>query len=138
LFSCDWIPEDLTEDGTNKIENLEVMNKDLDPDDDERWVYKDGTFYENGKMNWDEAMKKVAELGNGWRLPTKEECLYILHPNEQKILNMSKEGDYWTRNEKGPESAYYFVFGFGKYSEFFPNLKHAKHSVRAVRDIKQP
>lgn len=70
LFSCDWIPKDLTGDGSNKIENLEVMNKDL------------------GKMNWDDAMKEVAELGDGWRLPTKEECLKILYPNLSKILNL--------------------------------------------------
>jgi hypothetical protein len=119
LFSCDWIPEDLTEDGTNKIENLEVMNKDL------------------GEMNWDDAMKEVAELGDGWRLPTKEECKYILHPNESKLLNLnSSDGEYWTSSEKGQERAYYFFFGFGKYSEYFLNMKHAKHYVRAVRDIK--
>ena len=126
LFSCDWIPEDLTEDGTNKIENLEVMNKDL------------------GKMNWDDAMKEVAELGDGWRLPTKEECKYILHPNESKLLNLNtSDGKYRTSSEGGNWSwsntttqAYDFRFGMGKYSNYVGCYKHVHNYVRAVRDIK--
>ena len=38
----------------NKIATLEVMTEDL------------------GKMTWYEAKKACADLGGGWRLPTKE------------------------------------------------------------------
>ena len=41
---------------TIKIDNLEVMTEDLE-----------------GRMTWDDAMKACADLGDGWRLPTKEE-----------------------------------------------------------------
>jgi hypothetical protein len=126
FFSCDWIPEDLSEDGSNRIGNLEVMNKDL------------------GEMNWDDAMKEVAELGDGWRLPTKEECLNILEPNESKLLNLkTSKCYYWTSSEGGPYSwttksthAYVFQFGLGKYSHCSANYKHINNYVRAVRDIK--
>ena len=127
FFRCDWIPEDLSEDGSNRIGNLEVMNKDL------------------GKMNWDDAMKEVAELGNGWRLPTKEECLKILYPNQSKILNLKDIEGYWTSDEtvspydtsqENFEYAYYFHFGVPQLASYYKNRKHALHYVRAVRDIK--
>ena len=51
---------------TIKIDNLEVMTEDL------------------GEMNWDDAMKACADLGDGWRLPTKDE-LNILYKNKYKI-----------------------------------------------------
>ena len=35
------------------VGNLEVMTEDL------------------GEMNWEDAMKACADLGDGWRLPTK-------------------------------------------------------------------
>ena len=124
LYSCDWIPEDLTEDGSNKIENLEVMNKDL------------------GNMNWDDAMKEVAELGDGWRLPTKEECLKILYPNLSKILNLKDVDGYWTSEEavspydnNNFDYAYYFHFGVPQLSSYFRNRKDALHYVRAVRSL---
>ena len=44
---------------TVKIENLEIMAEDL------------------GQMEWDEVNQKCAELGNGWRLPTKEELNFL-------------------------------------------------------------
>ncbi len=51
---------------TIKIGNLEVMTEDL------------------GEMNWDDAMKACADLGDGWRLPTKDE-LNLLYENKEKI-----------------------------------------------------
>ena len=51
---------------TIKIDNLEVMKEDL------------------GKMKWDEAKKACENLGDGWRLPTKDE-LNILYKNKDKI-----------------------------------------------------
>ena len=37
-----------------------------------------------GEMNWDDAMKACADLGDGWRLPTKDE-LNLLYENRIKL-----------------------------------------------------
>ena len=52
---------------TVKIENLEIMAEDL------------------GQMEWDEVNQKCAELGDKWRLPTKEELNFLYH----------KQRNYW-------------------------------------------
>ena len=56
---------------TIKIDNLEVMTEDL------------------GYMNWREAQNYCADLGDGWRLPTKDE-LNLLYENKEKIGGMRK------------------------------------------------
>ena len=61
---------------TVKIGNLEVMTEDL------------------GKMNWYDATKACADLGDGWRLPTKDE-LNILYKNKDKIGGFVDES-YWS------------------------------------------
>ena len=53
---------------TVKIENLEIMAEDL------------------GQMEWDEVNQKCAELGDKWRLPTKEEL---------NLLYINKESYWW-------------------------------------------
>ena len=62
---------------TVKIGNLEVQTKDL------------------GEMLWQEAVEACAALGNGWRLPTKEE-LTILHQNKDKIGGFAEGNYYWS------------------------------------------
>ena len=49
-----------------KIGELAIMTEDL------------------GLMNWEDAKKACADLGDGWRLPTKDE-LNILYENKAKI-----------------------------------------------------
>ena len=55
-----------TKDATIKIGELEIMTEDL------------------GQMEWDDAKKACAALGEGWRLPTKNE-LNILFENKDEI-----------------------------------------------------
>ena len=63
---------------TVKIGNLEVMTEHL------------------GEMKWAEAMKVCADLGDGWRLPTKRE-LNILYENKGKIWVYTMPcGDHWS------------------------------------------
>jgi len=66
---------------TIKIENIEVADKDF-PDN----------------MNWEDAQKACAALGNGWRLPTKDE-LTILFKNKDIIGQF--EGQYWSSTTGG-------------------------------------
>jgi hypothetical protein len=49
-------------------------------------------------MNWDDAKKASAKLGNGWRLPTKDE-LNILFKNQDKIDNWTEGEYYWSSTE---------------------------------------
>lgn len=65
---------------TVKIGNLEVMTEDLE-----------------GLMKWDEAVKACADLGDGWRLPTKDE-LNLLYENKEKIGGFASNV-YWSSSE---------------------------------------
>ena len=97
------------------IENLEVYNEDL------------------GEMNFDEATEKVKELGEGWRLPTKEEFEDRLYPNQSRIPNLkAKKNRYWSSTEFGDTAAWGFYFRF---ENAFNDYKNIPYYVRPVRDL---
>ena len=96
---------------TVKIGNLEVMTKDL------------------GEMNWYDAMKACADLGDGWRLPTIEE-LTILHQNKDKIGGFANKY-YWSSKEGGSTNAYGFPFGDGFSYDYGKGYKSYVRAVRA-------
>jgi hypothetical protein len=96
------------------IENLEVYNENL------------------GLLTWDEATQKVKELGEGWRLPTKQEFENILNPNRAKIPNLKDDGAYWSSTEYDYDTAWFFVFSSGYAGSYD---KSNAYYVRAVRDL---
>ena len=71
---------------TKKISDIEIMNRDL------------------GKRNWSDAVRFCNELGDGWRLPSKDE-LDILYKNKKEIGGFADNvrNNYWsnTRDQKG-------------------------------------
>jgi len=96
---------------TIKIGNLEVMTEDLE-----------------GEMEWDDAMKACADLGDGWRLPTKDE-LNTLYQNKDKIGGFANSV-FWSSTEYSTTRAYSFYF----FNGYAPNCyKFTTRSVRAVR-----
>lgn len=99
-----------------KIGNLEVMTEDL------------GEL----TMNWDDAMKACAALGDGWRLPTKDE-LNILYENKDKIGGFGNDDywNYWSSTENDYSSAWLQNFYDGSEPNFgnMPPLGN----VRAIR-----
>ena len=97
---------------TIKIGNLEVMTEDL------------------GEMNWDEAKKACADLGDGWRLPTKDE-LNILYQNKDKIGGFASNY-YWSSTEYDNDGAWIQSFSSGNQ---FVNFKFRLNYVRAVRNF---
>jgi regulator of replication initiation timing len=119
---------------TVKIGNLEVMTKDL------------------GKMEWDDAKRACADLGDGWRLPTRNE-LNILYINKDKIGGFEDYGGwssadienylngpvyttdfgYWSSTEYEEDS--YAVWGrlFSDGDDRDDFLKDTDYFVRAVR-----
>ena len=97
---------------TVKIGNLEVMTEDLE-----------------GKMTWEDAMKACADLGDGWRLPTKDE-LNTLYQNKDKIGGFADYG-YWSSTELDNDYAWLQYFFNGYQSSGYK--KHFGYYVRAVR-----
>jgi len=93
-----------------KIGDLEVMTDDL------------------GEMEWDDAMKACADLGDGWRLPTKDE-LNVLYENKDKIGGFVF-GFYWSSTEDEGNHAWIKVFANGF---TISNGKYNYNYVRAVR-----
>jgi hypothetical protein len=113
---------------TVKIEayNLEVMTEDL------------------GDMNWEEANRAVAALGNGWRLPSKNELKLLFNNQNWVRKDIGRTGVlrnrtyYWTST---PKNNVYVWCQFCRYNNGYDNecnqeaqQKYTDHSVRAIRN----
>ena len=79
-------------------------------------------------MKWNDAKKACADLGSGWRLPTKDE-LSLLYENKDKIGGFA-DNFYWSSTEFGNANAWLQYFDDG-YQNF--NDKNLSGDVRAVR-----
>ena len=77
--------------------------------------------------DWDDAKKACKNLGNGWRLPTKDE-LNLLYENKDKIGGF--ESCYWSSTEIGNGGAWEQSFEDGKQRDF---NEIPLNYVRAVR-----
>ena len=81
-------------------------------------------------LNWDDAKITCEALGDGWRLPSKDE-LKILYENKDKIGGFA-DRVYWSSTEHVSFAwAQYFVNGFQH-----DYIKNDPYYVRAVRTIK--
>ena len=95
---------------TVKVGNLEVMTEDLE------------------EMSWDDAKKACADLGDGWRLPTKDE-LNVLYENKDEIGGFAN-GLYWSYTEGDLGLGWKQFFGKGLLPR---DDKYLGGYVRAVR-----
>jgi hypothetical protein len=86
-----------------------------------------------GKMNWDEAKKACADLGDGWRLPTRLELLLMY--NNQDELGGFADNYYWSSTEIANVLSAWRQDFFSGYQVFYD--KGSTNYVRAVRDIKK-
>ena len=80
----------------------------------------------NDKLKWDDTVAYAKSLGDGWRLPTLEEC-FIMYNN--KVIT---EYVYWSSSELNNNSAWSFDFANGDANG---NYKNGTYFVRAVRSI---
>ena len=103
------------ENSTIKIGNLEVMTKDIG---------------NKVMVEWNSAMKHCEDLGDGWRLPTKEE-LIILYENKDKIGGFAITY-YWSSTDFANVFAWIQGFSFGAQNN---TVKAVTENVRAVRSI---
>ena len=111
LASCETVNVNGREVSTVKIGNLEVMTEDLTP------------------TNWDVAMNVCKNLGDGWRLPTKDE-LNVLYENKDKIGGFSNYF-YWSSTEyANPLAAWGLNFCC---DDQYYDGKNDYNKVRAVR-----
>jgi len=79
-----------------------------------------------GEMTWNNAVKAVKKLGDGWRLPTIEECFMLY--NDRLI----DKATYWSSTEYNATIAYLFTFLHG-YA--YTNFKTFTFPVLVVRDL---
>jgi len=80
------------------------------------------------EMTWYDAKKACTDLGNGWRLPTKDE-LNLLYINKDKIGGFAS--DYcWSSTEFNSSTAWKQYFDNGRQDY---NDETSKSNVRAVR-----
>jgi len=80
------------------------------------------------EMTWDDAKKACADLGSGWRLPTKNE-LNLMYLNKDKIGGFSRSF-YWSSTEIDNDYAWGQNFSKGLQSY---GMKGYGAIVRAVR-----
>ena len=78
------------------------------------------------KLHWNDAVAYTKSLGDGWRLPTIEEC-FIMYNN--KVIT---EGVYWSSSENSSNYAWYFLFTIGN---AIYDSKYDTYFVRAVKSI---
>jgi hypothetical protein len=87
-----------------RIENFEVLLNSIE------------------QMTWEESNEFAKKLGNGWRLPTKEEFV-ILNTNQPTLETSGKislwKGGYWTSTELNESLAWQCSFEFGYYQEYY-------------------
>ena len=81
----------------------------------------------NDKLKWDDAVAYAKSLGDGWRLPTIEEC-FIMYNN--KVIT---EDVYWSSSEDDNNNAWYFNFTNGV--AYYYSNKTITFFVRAVRSL---
>lgn len=83
-----------------------------------------------GEMNWDKAKKACANLGDGWRLPTRDE-LNLIYENKNVVGGFANDY-YWSSTENDNFNAWYQSFLSGNQ---YANPKNATYYVRAVRAL---
>ena len=85
-----------------------------------------------GKHNWEDAKKACENLGNGWRLPTREE-LHLMWINRESIGSFAA-AYYWSSSEGSYSNAWGQLFNDG---DHYLSYKNYAYYVRAVRGVKQ-
>jgi hypothetical protein len=83
-----------------------------------------------GKYTWNYAKIVCAELGDGWRLPTREE-LSLMYLNKNEIGGFAA-AYYWSSSESTSSLAWNQFFNYG--NQYHSN-KNYTYYVRAVRSL---
>jgi len=88
------------------------------------------------KMNWKDAMDSCSSLGDGWRLPTKEELTGMYEFLHMKGKGNFKDRYYWSSSQYTLDYAWHMSFYGGTvYNDYDDSYKNFNALVRAVRDL---
>ncbi|MEP7252933.1 MAG: DUF1566 domain-containing protein [Ginsengibacter sp.] len=90
-----------------------------------------------GKMTWEDAKQACASLGNGWRLPTKNELqtMYrIIGPGADDIGNFANDY-YWSSLEYNNDHGQAYLVNFRDGNASYHFNKNRRNSVRPVQDV---
>jgi hypothetical protein len=82
------------------------------------------------KMNYYNAMSSCEELGNGWRLPDKDELTAMYEQLHKQGKGNFKDDWYWSSSQFEMGCAWGMSFGSGNVSG---DNKDVSNKVRAVR-----
>ena len=92
------------------------------------------------RFTWDEAKQMVSNMGNGWRLPTKDEGKAMADQYHEVCAAIRAFGGdedpawwYWTSNEYSDSSAWWFSLSTGAVGNGF--FRNGDGHMRAVREI---
>jgi len=92
-------------------------------------------------MGWNNAMSACAGLGNGWRLPTKEELLAMHNQLHKQGRGNFKNEWYYSSSQYISGFAWFvdftngFVSNYYGYDDYYAILKFGNDQVRAVRAL---
>lgn len=78
-------------------------------------------------LTWEDANKYCADLGDGWRLPTKDELIYMFNNSSHRFGNYGCWGDRFN-------SEYCWSVGF-KTGNLYLNSPNNKNYLIPVRDL---
>ena len=81
-----------------------------------------------GKLTWEDAKKACAALGDGWRLPTREE-LHLMWLNKDDSFAAAV---YWSSSEININFAWLQSFNNGNHANSLKNLTYYVRAVRAL------
>ena len=83
-----------------------------------------------GQMTWNEAKEACVNLGDGWRLPTKDE-LNLIYENKDVVGGFANSA-YWSSTEYGSYTAWYHDFRNGNQPNYYKNFTYCVRAVRAL------
>jgi hypothetical protein len=83
-----------------------------------------------GEHNWKDAKKICEDLGDGWRLPTREE-LHLMWLNRESIGGFAAS-HYWCSSEVSICNAWVQNFASGLQSSHYKNVIYYVRAVRAL------
>ena len=82
-------------------------------------------------MNWDDAMKACEGLGNGWRLPSKEELNAMYEQLHKQGKGNFKNEWYWSSSQNDSGGAWVVYFDPGNVGNYGKGLNYQVRAVRA-------
>ena len=85
------------------------------------------------KMDWEEAKQACENLGNGWRLPDKDELVAMYEQLFREGKGDFKDEVYWSGSQYDPNAAWVMSFGYGYVNYHYKGTNF--NQVRAVRTL---